>query len=64
MPEQEPAVRAANFEEVAKGYTWDMAVNEAQRCLHCKHKPCVAGCPVNVQIPDFIEKLAQGVPTA
>ena len=62
MPEQEPAVRAANFEEVAKGYTWDMAVNEAQRCLHCKHKPCVAGCPVNVQIPDFIEKLAQGDP--
>lgn len=64
MPEQEPAVRAANFEEVAKGYTWDMAVNEAQRCLHCKHKPCVAGCPVNVQIPDFIEKLAQGDPEA
>lgn len=62
MPEQEPAVRAANFEEVAQGYTWDMAVNEAQRCLHCKHKPCVAGCPVNVQIPDFIEKLAQGDP--
>lgn len=62
MPEQDPVVRAANFEEVAQGYTWDMAVNEAQRCLHCKHQPCVSGCPVNVQIPDFIALLAQGEP--
>ncbi len=62
MPEQDPVVRAANFEEVAQGYIWDMAVNEAQRCLHCKHQPCVSGCPVNVQIPDFIALLAQGEP--
>ena len=62
MPEQEPAVRATNFEEVAKGYTWDMAVQEAQRCLNCKARPCVSGCPVNVQIPDFIQKLVAGDP--
>ena len=60
MPEQEPLRRAANFEEVALGYTEEMAVNEAQRCLHCKHRPCVSGCPVNVQIPDFIEKIVSG----
>lgn len=58
MPEQEPQIRAANFEEVAKGYTVEMAVNEAQRCLHCKTRPCVSGCPVNVQIPDFIAQIA------
>jgi len=60
MPEQEPALRACNFEEVAMGYTAEMAVEEAGRCLNCKHKPCVAGCPVNVRIPEFIEKVAQG----
>ena len=60
MPEQEPRVRAANFDEVATGYTVEMAVNEAQRCLHCKNRPCVSGCPVNVQIPDFIAKIAGG----
>ena len=60
MPEQNPRVRAANFDEVATGYTAEMALNEAQRCLHCKSRPCVSGCPVNVQIPDFIARIAQG----
>ena len=60
MPEQDPAVRAGNFDEVATGYTAEMAVNEATRCLHCKHKPCVSGCPVNVQIPDFIAHIVRG----
>ena len=60
MPEQEPAVRAHNFEEVAQGYTEEMAITEATRCLNCKNRPCVTGCPVNVQIPDFIALLAGG----
>lgn len=60
MPEQDPNVRNKNFEEVALGYTADMAVEEATRCLHCKNKPCVDGCPVNVPIPEFIEKVAEG----
>ena len=60
MPEQEPLVRARNFDEVATGYTEKMALEEAQRCLHCKHMPCVSGCPVNVQIPDFIAEIAAG----
>ena len=54
MPEQDPKVRARNFEEVSYGYTEEMAIEEAQRCLNCKHMPCVSGCPVNVQIPKFI----------
>ncbi|MFA6735993.1 MAG: NADPH-dependent glutamate synthase [Saccharofermentanales bacterium] len=54
MPVQEPDVRNRNFSEVALGYTEDMAVEEAERCINCKHKPCVAGCPVNVAIPEFI----------
>ncbi|OOB79150.1 MAG: glutamate synthase (NADPH), homotetrameric [Epulopiscium sp. Nuni2H_MBin003] len=54
MPEQKPNIRNANFEEVSLGYTDDMAVEEAERCLNCKHKPCIKGCPVNVQIPEFI----------
>lgn len=58
MPEQEPNVRNKNFSEVALGYTEEMAVSEANRCLNCKHRPCVEGCPVNVQIPDFIQKIA------
>ena len=58
MPEQEPNVRNKNFLEVATGYTEEMAVEEATRCLHCKNKPCVAGCPVNVHIPEFIAKVA------
>ena len=48
MPEQPAVERAANFDEVALGYTVDMAMNEAARCLHCKNRPCVSGCPVNV----------------
>lgn len=60
MPEQDPDVRNKNFDEVALGYTPEMAMEEAQRCLHCKNKPCVGGCPVNVPIPEFIEKVAEG----
>lgn len=60
MPEQDPKVRARNFEEVSLGYTKEMAVEEAERCLNCKHKPCVSGCPVNVRIPEFIEQVAKG----
>ena len=60
MPEQDPNVRNKNFEEVTLGYTPEMAQNEAKRCLQCKHRPCVAGCPVNVQIPDFIKEIAEG----
>lgn len=60
MPSQEPDIRNKNFEEVALGYTEEMAVNEAERCLNCKHKPCVSGCPVNVRIPEFISEVAQG----
>lgn len=60
MPEQDPKVRATNFEEVAQGYTVEMAQLEAARCLNCKARPCVSGCPVNVQIPDFIAKIVSG----
>lgn len=60
MPEQDPRVRNKNFSEVALGYTPEMAVSEAQRCLNCKNRPCVSGCPVNVQIPDFIAHVAEG----
>lgn len=60
MPEQDPLVRAGNFDEVAQGYTFELAQEEAARCLFCKNSPCVNGCPVNVQIPDFIRKLAEG----
>ncbi|MBC8584050.1 NADPH-dependent glutamate synthase [Youxingia wuxianensis] len=60
MPEQAPDVRNKNFKEVALGYTPEMALEEAKRCLQCKHRPCVSGCPVNVQIPEFIAKVAQG----
>lgn len=55
MPVQEPQVRAHNFKEVALGYTHQMAIDEANRCLHCKNKPCVQGCPVNIDIPSFID---------
>ena len=58
MPVQEPDVRNKNFSEVALGYTYEMAVNEAKRCLHCKNKPCVSGCPVGIDIPAFIERVA------
>lgn len=60
MPEQDPNVRNKNFDEVALGYTAEMAMEEATRCLNCKNKPCVGGCPVNVPIPEFIEKVAEG----
>ena len=60
MPSQAPEVRNKNFLEVALGYTQEQALDEAQRCLNCKNKPCVSGCPVNIHIPDFIQKVAQG----
>ncbi len=60
MPEQKPEVRRRNFMEVAEGYTEEMAVNEAMRCLKCREKPCMSGCPVMVKIPDFIAKIAEG----
>lgn len=58
MPVQDPMVRRNNFDEVALGYTYEMAVNEAKRCLNCKHKPCTTGCPVQIDIPAFIERVA------
>ncbi|NLY19523.1 MAG: NADPH-dependent glutamate synthase [Clostridiaceae bacterium] len=60
MPEQDPQERIKNFEEVAKGYTEEMAIEEANRCLSCKTRPCVAGCPVNIKIPEFISLIAEG----
>lgn len=60
MPEQDPNVRNKNFLEVAMGYTEEMAMEEASRCLNCKNKPCVSGCPVNVRIPEFVSKVAEG----
>lgn len=59
MPSQEPSVRAHNFNEVATGYTEEMALDEAQRCLSCKNMPCVSGCPVDIRIPDFIAKIRE-----
>ena len=60
MPEQDPDVRNHNFQEVALGYTPEMAVEEAGRCLQCRKPLCVSGCPVNVHIPEFIAKVAEG----
>ena len=60
MPVQDPEVRIHNVDEVATGYTAEMAIDEAKRCLSCKHKPCVAGCPVNIHIPEFIARVAEG----
>jgi len=60
MPEQDPKVRARNFKEVTLGYTAEMAIEEAGRCLKCKNPKCVEGCPVNVRIPEFIGKVAEG----
>ena len=59
MPSQAPEVRAHNFSEVALGYTEEIAVAEAQRCLNCKNRPCVSGCPVNISIPEFIAKIKE-----
>lgn len=60
MPSQDPMVRNRNFSEVALGYTLEMAMEEAQRCLGCKHKPCIEGCPVLIDIPAFIAEVAKG----
>ena len=60
MPTQDPKVRAHNFKEVALGYTAEIAIEEAKRCLNCKNRPCVNGCPVNIQIPDFISRIKEG----
>lgn len=60
MPEQCPNDRNKNFLEVTYGYSDEVAIDEAKRCLNCKHKPCMSGCPVNVKIPEFIEFVANG----
>ncbi|MBR5746402.1 MAG: NADPH-dependent glutamate synthase, partial [Clostridia bacterium] len=60
MPAQAPHVRAHNFSEVALGYTAEIAVEEAKRCLNCKNRPCVGGCPVNIDIPGFIARMKEG----
>lgn len=62
MPAQSPDVRNRNFAEVTLGYTDEMARSEANRCLHCKNKPCMQGCPVNVNIPGFIGAISDGDP--
>ncbi|MBQ7485460.1 MAG: NADPH-dependent glutamate synthase [Oscillospiraceae bacterium] len=59
MPSQDPNVRNKNFLEVALGYTEEQALDEAARCLNCKNRPCVTGCPVNVKIPDFVKKITE-----
>ncbi len=60
MAEQDPNIRNGNFLEVSLGYTKEQAIDEAQRCINCKNKPCVAGCPVEIDIPEFISYVAQG----
>ncbi len=60
MPSQEPDIRNKNFDEVALGYTKEQALDESERCLNCKAKPCVAGCPVNIDIPGFISEIKEG----
>lgn len=60
MPTQDPTVRRRNFDEVTLGYTEELAVEEARRCLNCKNKPCVEGCPVKIRIPEFISLVAEG----
>jgi glutamate synthase (NADPH/NADH) small chain len=60
MPVQEPETRRENFFEVALGYRNEQAVDEAKRCLGCKNKPCVEDCPVNIDIPAFISRIAEG----
>ena len=60
MPTQKADIRNKNFNEVALGYTEEQAIDEAKRCLNCKNRPCVSGCPVGIDIPDFIAKVADG----
>ena len=60
MPTQDAEIRKNNFNEVALGYTPQQAIDEAKRCIRCKNRPCVAGCPVRVKIPEFIAKMAEG----
>ena len=60
MPEQDPMIRSANFDEVALGYSPEAAMDEARRCLNCPNSPCRGGCPVSVRIPEFIAKVAEG----
>lgn len=60
MPSQDPLVRNRNFEEVTYGYDAETAIDEAKRCLNCKNRPCIKGCPVSIAIPDFIAKVAEG----
>ena len=59
MPQQDAAKRVKNFDEVALGYTEKQAIDEAERCLNCPKKPCVAGCPVNIDIPAFISLMKE-----
>ena len=59
MPVQAPEIRAHNFSEVALGYDEQTALSEASRCLNCKNRPCVEGCPVNIHIPEFIAKVKE-----
>ena len=60
MPTQDALVRARNFDEVALGYDEATAIDEALRCLSCKNMPCVSGCPVNIHIPEFIDRITEG----
>ena len=60
VSEQDPKVRATNFDEVCLGYTLDEAMEEASRCLNCKNAQCVKGCPVSIQIPDFVQAIKEG----
>ena len=60
MPTQDPKERATNFKEVTLGYTKEIAIEEAKRCLNCKNKPCIDGCPVRIKIPEFIEEIKIG----
>ncbi len=59
MPSQAPDVRNKNFDEVTLGYSEEIALDEAERCLHCKNSPCIQGCPVSINIPDFIAKIRE-----
>ena len=60
MPKQAPDERTRNFLEVARGYTGEMAIKEAERCLNCKNPQCIKGCPVNIDIPGFIKLVKEG----